>query len=143
VRRSILVFSIMVKPINNLLKKDQVFSWTPKNNKSFVDIKNATVLAHVLEKPYFSKDVTIYTNSTEEVVYVILLQKDDENVENPIDFMSQSLFDDELKCTLIETHIYALVKAIENFCHFIPSKHTEVKVPLSLVNFLLSQTLLS
>jgi hypothetical protein len=57
--------------------------------------------------------------------------------------MSQSLSNDELKYTLIEKHAFSLVKAIENFCHFILSKHTEVKVPFHVVKFLLSQTFLS
>jgi hypothetical protein len=46
-----------------------------------------------LAKPDFSKDFTIYTNSIEEVIYVILLQKYDENAKQPIDFMSQNLSD--------------------------------------------------
>jgi hypothetical protein len=57
--------------------------------------------------------------------------------------MSQSLFDVEMKYTLIEKHVYALVKAIEKLYHFILGKHIEVKVPFLVVKFLLSQTLLS
>jgi hypothetical protein len=57
--------------------------------------------------------------------------------------MSQSLFDDEFKYTLIEKHTFSLVKAIEKFCHFILGKHTQVKVPLPAVKFFLSQTHLS
>jgi hypothetical protein len=57
--------------------------------------------------------------------------------------MSQSLSDDEFKYSLIEKHTFSLVKAIEKFRHFILGKHTEVKVPLPAVKFLLSQTHLS
>jgi len=45
--------------------------------------------------------------------------------------MSQSLSDDEIKYSYIEKHMYALVKDIENFCHFVLGKHTQVvKTPL-------------
>jgi hypothetical protein len=57
--------------------------------------------------------------------------------------MSQSLYDDELKYTLIEKHTYALVKAIEKFHHFILGKHTRVKVFFLAVNIVLSQAHLS
>ena len=49
--------------------------------------------------------------------------------------MSQSLSDDEFKYTLIEKHTYSLVKSIEKFLHFILGKHTQLKVPLHVVNF--------
>jgi hypothetical protein len=57
--------------------------------------------------------------------------------------MSQSLSDDEIKYSYIEKHAFSLVKAIEKFLHFILGKHTQVKVPLPAVKFLLSQTYLS
>jgi hypothetical protein len=38
---------------------------------------------------------------------------------------------------------YALLKSIEKLCHFILSKHSEVKVHFPVVKLLLSQTLLS
>jgi hypothetical protein len=57
--------------------------------------------------------------------------------------MSQSLSDDEVKYSYIEKHAFSLVKAIEKFHHFILGKHTQVKVPLPAVKFLLSQTYLS
>jgi hypothetical protein len=52
--------------------------------------------------------------------------------------MSQSLSDDEFKYSFIEKHDFSLVKAIENFFHFILGKNTLVKVPLPVVKLLLS-----
>lgn len=66
-------------------------------------------------------------------------RKDDFNIEDPIGYMSQSLFDDKLKYSLIEKHAFSLIKAIENFGHFILGKHTGIKVPLHATNFLLSK----
>jgi hypothetical protein len=57
--------------------------------------------------------------------------------------MSQSLSDDEFKYSYIEKHVFSLVKVVEKFHHFILSKHTQVKVHLHVVKFLLSQTYLS
>jgi hypothetical protein len=57
--------------------------------------------------------------------------------------MSQSLFYVEMKYTLIGKHAYDLVKYFEKFHRFILGKHTEIKVPLLAIKFLLSQTLMS
>jgi hypothetical protein len=143
VRRFIPNFARMVKPIHNMLKQDRSFSWNDDTEKYFVEVKKAISSAPVLAKPNFEKYFIIYTNATEEAISVILLQKDDQNNDQPIAYMSQSLSDDEFKYTLIEKHTYALVKAIEKFHHYILGKHTQVKVPLPAVKFFLSQTHLS
>jgi hypothetical protein len=85
----------------------------------------------------------IYTNATDEVVSTILMQNDGQVNEKPMAFMSQSLFDDEFKYSFIDKDVVALFKVVENFCHFILGKHTLVKVPLTTIKFLLSQTYLS
>jgi hypothetical protein len=84
----------------------------------------------------------IYTNSTEEAVFAILMQNYDQGNEKPVAYMSQILFDDEFKYYFIEKHPFSLVKAVEKFCQFILGKHTLVKVPFLAVKFLLSQTYL-
>jgi hypothetical protein len=96
-----------------------------------------------LRKPDFEKYFIIYTNAIEETISAILVQKDDHNNEQPIAYMSQILSDDEFNYTLIEKHTLSLVKAIDFFCNFILGKHTEVKVSLPTIKFLLSQTHLS
>jgi hypothetical protein len=53
--------------------------------------------------------------------------------------MIQILSYDEFKYTLIGKYIYALLKGIEKFCHFILGKNTQVKVPFPTVNFFHSQ----
>jgi hypothetical protein len=76
---------------------DRSFSWNEDVEKDFVGIKKAISSASVPMKPNFDKDFIIYTNSTEEAISSILLQKDDQNNEQPIAYMSQSLSDDEIK----------------------------------------------
>jgi hypothetical protein len=89
------------------------------------------------------KDFIIYINAIEEAISAIILQKDDHNNEHLIAYMSQSFSNDEFKYSLIKKHTFSLVRAIEEFHHFILGKHNEVKVPLPAVKFLLSQTHLS
>jgi hypothetical protein len=66
-------FSIMVKPIHNILKQDRLFSWTNDVKNGFLGIKKKINSALVLAKPDFEKEFMIYTNSTEEVVSAILM----------------------------------------------------------------------
>jgi hypothetical protein len=63
--------------------------------------------------------------------------------DDPVDYMSQSLSDDEFKYYFFEKHAFSLVKSVEKFRHYILGKHTLVKVPLLAVKFFLSWTYLS
>jgi hypothetical protein len=128
VRRFVPDFVVMVKPIHNLLKKDRSFSWTEGVENAFIRIKKEISSAPVLVKPNLEKYFIIYTNSTEEAIYVILVQCDDQNNEKLVAYMNQSLSDDEFKYSYIEKHDFSLVKDVENFCHFILGKHKLVKV---------------
>ena len=141
--RFVIDFFVMFKPIHNPLKQDHSFSWTDDVENSFVRIKKEINSALVLAKPYFEKEFILYNNATEEAVFAILMQSDDQGNEKPVAYMSQSFFDDEFKYSFIEKHAFSLVKVVENFYHFILGKHTLVKVPLPVVKIFLSQTYLS
>jgi hypothetical protein len=63
----------MVNPIHNILKNYHSFSWTAHVKNAFVRIKKEINSSPVLAKLDFEKDFIIYTNATEEAIYVILL----------------------------------------------------------------------
>jgi hypothetical protein len=52
----------------------------------------------------------IYTNATEEVVYAILMQCDDQVNEKPLAYMIQSLSDDEFRFFLLKSMLSLLLK---------------------------------
>jgi hypothetical protein len=49
----------------------------------------------------------------------VLLQKNDQNMEQPIAFMSKALKDSELKYTNMEKQAYALVQSLKNFKSYV------------------------
>jgi hypothetical protein len=81
-------FVVMVKPIHNLLKQDHSFSWTNDVEKAFEGIKKAISSAPVLAKSDFDKEFMIYTNATEEAIFVVLVQNDDQGNEKPVAYMN-------------------------------------------------------
>jgi hypothetical protein len=107
-------FSLMVKPIHNLLKKDRSFSWIGDVENSFIRIKKEISSTPVLAKQDFEKDFIIYTNATEEEFYDILLQCDDQNNEKLVAYMSQILSYDEFKYSYIN-FFFLWLKLWRNF----------------------------
>jgi hypothetical protein len=62
-----------------------------------------------------------------------LLQRNEENQEQPIAFFSKSLRDSELKYNIIEKQAYALVKALKSFRVYVLHSKIIAYVPSSTV----------
>ena len=81
----------LVKPLNALLKKNVKFVWDKNCDISFSKLKKAISTSHVLACPDYNKEFLIYSYASEDMIAMVLLQKNNENHEQPIDFMSKNL----------------------------------------------------
>jgi hypothetical protein len=136
----ILDFAQVVKPLNHLMKKEIWFKWDPPTCQDFECIKKVIVYAPLLIIPEPSKDFFMYTNSSEETISAILLQKDHEENLRPIAFVSQNLKTHQLIYSRLEKHGYSLYKSLEEFRHYIQGHKVQVFVPTSLLVTALNQT---
>ena len=81
----------------------------------------------------------IYSYASEDTIAGVMLQKNNENHEQPIAFMSKNLRDAELKYTTTEKQAYALVKALKHFRTYIGYSKIKAFVPYQAVKDVLSQ----
>ena len=91
--------------------------------RSFKEIKQAISKTLALVSPYFTKDFLVFSYASEHTIAAVLLQKNDENMEQPIAFFSKMLRDGELKYDIMEKQAYALVKALKDFRVYILRSH--------------------
>ena len=101
-RRFITNFAEVVKYVNNMLKKDINFKWSIEAKQSFSDIKRDLSEALVLVSPNFDKDFMIFLFASEHTIARVLLQKNEQNEENPIAFYNKTLRDSTLKYNIME-----------------------------------------
>ena len=92
----------LMKPLQNLLKKDAKFEWTDEGKIAFKSIKDAISMSPVLISTYYSKEFQIFFVSLKDTIAGVLLQKNKEGQEQPIAFMSRALQNSELKYTMME-----------------------------------------
>jgi hypothetical protein len=91
VRRFVPSFSEMVRPLQNLIKKDVQYHWGLQESQAFDSIKNTIVGAPSLISPDFSRDFTLYMFASDRSYATVITQRNDENNEVPIEFMSLAL----------------------------------------------------
>ena len=139
VRRFVPSFSEMVRPLQNLIKKDTQYHWGPIENQDFNAIKKAIIDAPSLRRPDFSQDFTLYTFAYDHSYATVLTQKNDENNEVPIAFMSSAFKGGELNYPTVDQKAYAVFKAVKHFQSYLLKSRTKVIVPYPAVRNLLVQ----
>jgi hypothetical protein len=108
-------FVELIKHITTILRKWNEVKWTTEPRESFNQIKKALTEAPVLISPDYSMYFLIFSFSSLDIVAVVLLQKNDEELEQPISFFSRALRDAEVKYNIMDKQAYALVKALKDF----------------------------
>ena len=88
--------------MKNMLKKEVGVKWTLEAKNSFELVKLALTRAPVLISPYFTKEFLIFSFASEHTMVAILLQKNPEGQEQPIEFFSKALRDAPLKYNIME-----------------------------------------
>jgi hypothetical protein len=139
VRRFVPIFSEMVRPLQNLIKKDTQYHWGPLENQDFNAIKNAIIDAPSLMSLDFSQDFTLYTFASDPSYAVVLTQKNVENNEVPIAFMSSTFKGAELNYLAVDQKAYAIFKAVKHFRSYLLKSRTKVIIPYPAVRNLLVQ----
>jgi hypothetical protein len=138
-RRFIPNFSKMVRPLQNLIKKDGQYHWGFLENQDFNAINKAIIDAPSLMSPDFSQDFTLYTFSSDRSYAAVLTQKNVENNEVPIAFMSSAFKGTELNYPVVDRQAYAIFKAVKHLWSYLLKSRTKVIVPYPAIRNLLVQ----
>ena len=71
----------------------------------------------------------IFSFASEHTITRVLLQKNEQNEEQPIAFYNKALRDSTLKYDIMEKQAYACVKALKEFRVYIQHSHSTIFVP--------------
>jgi hypothetical protein len=89
--------------------------------------------------PDFSKDFTLYTFASDCSYAAVLTQKNSENNEVPIAFMSSAFKGVELNYPAVDRQAYAVFKAVKHFRSYLLKSRMKIIVPYPAVRNLLVQ----
>jgi hypothetical protein len=125
--------------MDDLLRKDVLFKWDDGGKISFKNIKEAITLASFLVNLNYSRDFIIFSFASKDIIVGVLFQKNKENNEQPIAFMSKKLRDIELKYIVIEKQAYAPMQPLKQFRSYVEYNQIIAYVPYPIVMVVLAQ----
>src|SRR5579862_331223 len=88
-RRFIKDFSQLASPLNLLLRKNEPFKWTTKQEEAFKLLKTKLTQAPILARPDFKKKFTLYTDASAIGLGAVLSQHDEKGNERVILYTSR------------------------------------------------------
>ena len=118
-RKFIKRFSHIARPLNDLLRKDTVFQWTPAHQTAFDELKHTITSGPVLRIPQPTLPFVLETDSSGFAISGILMQEHDSKL-HPVGFHSASLNSAERN---YPTHDQELLAIIRSLAHW--RKHLE------------------
>jgi len=122
-RKFIKDFSVIAKPINQLVKKEIPFIWTEKQEEAFKILKQALISHPILRYPDFNKTFYLMTDGSAKGFGAVLAQKDENGKDFVIEFASQSIGDTRKNYNATELELAAAIWAMEKFHYYLGYSH--------------------
>ncbi|GBG76336.1 hypothetical protein CBR_g22083 [Chara braunii] len=137
-RKFIKDFSAIAAPLTDLTKKDTSFLWTSECQEAFTRLKEALIRAPVLKLPNPTLPFVLTTDASQYGVGAVL-QQDDGNGLQPIEYMSKKIKTKKLQDSTYKKELYALVPALKHWKHFLLGKHFKIFSDHSTLQWMKSQ----
>jgi hypothetical protein len=113
-RRFMKDFSSLAAPLIEVTKKNVGFLWGEEKEKAFQLIKEKLTNAYLLSLPNFSKTFEIEYDASGIGIGVVLMQEG-----RPIAYFSEKLNGAALNYPTYDKELYALVRALETWQHYL------------------------
>src|SRR6266436_6554581 len=121
-------FSEKACPLHALTRKAKAWAWGPDEDRAFQGLKEAVTSAPVLAFPADVGRFKLECNASNFATSTVLSQLQTDGEFHPVAFMSKSFTDVERNYEVYDKEMLAIVRALEEWRHFLQGAEEKVDV---------------
>lgn len=114
-------YGVICKPLNDLLRKGELFVWTQHHDQAFQALKQALCAAPVLALPDFRRPFVVETDASATGIGVVLIQNG-----HPLAYLSKALGPRSQGLSTYEKEYLAILAAVDHWKHYL--QHAEFHI---------------
>jgi len=112
-------FASVARPLHDLVKKDQKWNWTERQEKVFKESKKRFIKELVLAALDIDKKMRIEVNASDYTIGEVLLMKCKDGLWRPVAFLSKLLNETEKNYKIHDKEMLAIVRGLEAWRHLL------------------------
>jgi hypothetical protein len=124
------------------LKKSELFRWTLECGKEFNILKENLSIAPILIFPNWEIEFHVHVDASSISLGVILAQPGEGNMDHPIYFSNQKIFQAKRNYTSIEREGLAMIYALQMFKNYLLGSHFKFFTDNSALKYLVNKLVL-
>lgn len=113
-RKFVRNFGLISRFQTNLLKKNELFVWTPDHQHAFDSLKQALLAAPVLALPNFDRPFVVKTDASDHGIGAVLTQD-----HHPLAYLSRALGPRLCGLSIYEKESLAIMLAVDRWCPYL------------------------
>jgi hypothetical protein len=135
-RKFIKGYSDHAKPLNDLLKKDIPFNWTPEAQHSFDLLKKKFTEEPILMMPDPSRPFQIKSDTSKYASGAVLTQMDSTGQHHPVFFLSKTFNPIERRYEVYDWELLGIIHALREWQHYLHGSPHQVQIYSNHLNLL-------
>jgi hypothetical protein len=117
-------YANIVRPLNDLLKKDAMFEWKPEHTEAMDQLAYAVSINPVLQRPNYDRPFFLEVDASQYATGAVLSQKDDRGRMRIVGSISHSFNPAEHNYDIHDHKLLAIIHGLRAWCHlFLSSPH--------------------
>jgi hypothetical protein len=135
-------YETIVAPLEKLLKKYELFQWTPDCDKAFGILEEKLSTAPIFIFSNWEIELHVHVDASGISLGAILAQLGEGNMYHPIYFSNKKLSQDKCNYTTIEREGLSMIYALQKFIHYFLGSHFKFVTDHSTLKYLVNKPML-
>ena len=112
-------FASIARPLHDMVKKDQKWKWTEKQEEAFKELKEKFTKEPVLAAPDLDKKMRMEVDASDYTMGRVLLMEYEDGKWRLVAFLSKSLNKTERNYKIHDKEMLVIIKGLENWRHLL------------------------